>query len=76
MFRCERESALFGLPEEDTTRNQWLSCIYNTAPEQFNPNIRVCDTFYGGLCPEPGRVAYNAGTVSIKWGNSSFSRTV
>ncbi len=35
MFRCKRESTLFGLPKEDTTRNQWLSCIY-----KFNPNIR------------------------------------
>ncbi len=41
VFRCESESTLFGLPKEDTTRNQWLSCIYNTVPEQFNPNIRV-----------------------------------
>ncbi len=41
VFRCECESTLFGLPKEDTTRNQWLSCIYNTVPEQFNPNIRV-----------------------------------
>ncbi len=29
-------------PKEDTTRNQWLSCIYNTVPEQFNTNIGVC----------------------------------
>ncbi len=42
VFRCERESTLFGLPKEDTTRNQWLSCIYNTVPKQFNPNIGVC----------------------------------
>ncbi len=41
VFRCESETTLFGLPKEDTTRNQWLSCIYNTVPEQFNPNIRV-----------------------------------
>ncbi len=66
VFHCERETTLFGLPKEDTTRNQ---CIYNTVPQQFNPNI--CSTFYGGLFPEPGRVtlAYNAGcskTVSIK----------
>ncbi len=27
------------LPKEDTTRNQRISCIYNTVPEQFNPNI-------------------------------------
>ncbi len=42
VFRCENEGTLFGLPKEDTTRNQWLRCIYNTVPEQFNPNIRVC----------------------------------
>ncbi len=67
VFCCERESTLFRLPKEDTTRNQWLNCIYNTVPEQFNPNIRVCalcNAFYGGLFPEPGRVTlqcYNAG---------------
>ncbi len=42
MFRCERETTLFVLPKEDTTRDQWLSCVYNTVPEQFNPNIREC----------------------------------
>ncbi len=42
VFRCESETTLFGLPKEDTTRSQRLSCIYNTVPEQFNPNIRVC----------------------------------
>ncbi len=42
VFRCESETTLFGLPKEDTTRNQWLSCIYDTVPEQFNPNISVC----------------------------------
>ncbi len=41
VFRCESGSTLFGLPKEDTTRNQ-LSSIYNTVPEQFNPNIGVC----------------------------------
>ncbi len=41
VFYCESENTLFGLRNEDTTRNQWLSCIYNTVPEQFNPNIRV-----------------------------------
>ncbi len=38
----ESESTFFGLPKEDTIRNQWLSCIYNTVPEQYNANIRVC----------------------------------
>ncbi len=42
VFRCESESTLFGLPNEYTTRNQWLSYIYNTVPEQFNTNIWVC----------------------------------
>ncbi len=31
-----------GFLKEDTTTNQWLSCIYITVPEQFNPNIREC----------------------------------
>ncbi len=39
MFCCESETPLIGLPKEDT--NQCLSCIYNTVPEQFNPNIRL-----------------------------------
>ncbi len=42
VFRCESETTLFGLPKEDTTRNQWLSCIYNTVPEELSPNFRVC----------------------------------
>ncbi len=41
VFHCESESILFEIPKENTTRNQWLSCINNTVPEQFNPNIRV-----------------------------------
>ncbi len=41
MFHCESETTLFGLPQEDTTRNQWLSYIYNTLPEKFNPSIRL-----------------------------------
>ncbi len=35
MFRCESETNLFGLPKEGTTRNQWLSCIYNTVTERL-----------------------------------------
>ncbi len=37
-------------PKEDTTRNQWLSYIYNTVPEQFNPNIRVCAAHFTVDC--------------------------
>ncbi len=76
--RCESESSLFGLPKEETTRNQWLSCIYNTVPEQYNPNIRVCAAHFtedyflnlGVAC----QLCTKA--VSIKWGNSNFARTV
>ncbi len=50
VFRCESESTLFGLPNEYTTRNQWLSYIYNTVPEQFNPNIRVCAAHFTEDC--------------------------
>ncbi len=34
VFRWESETTLFGLPKEDTTRNQWSRCFYNTV-EQF-----------------------------------------
>lgn len=39
VLHYESGNTLFGLPKKDTTRNQWLRCIYNTFPEQFNPNI-------------------------------------
>ncbi len=42
VFRCESKSTLSGFQKEDTTRNQWLSNIYNTVSEQFKANIRVC----------------------------------
>ncbi len=78
VFRCESETTLFGLPKEDTTRNQWLSCIYNTVPEQFNPNIRVCAAHFTEDYFLNLRVACQLCTkaVSIKWGNSNFARTV
>ncbi len=50
MFRCESETTLFGPPKKDTTRNQWLSCVYNTVPEQLNPNIRVCAAHFMEDC--------------------------
>ncbi len=50
VFCCGSESSLFGPPKEDTTRNQWLSYVYNTVPEQFNPNIRVCAVYFTEDC--------------------------
>ncbi len=50
VFRCESATTLFGLPKEDTTRNQWLSCIYNTVPEQYKTNIGVCAAHFTKDC--------------------------
>ncbi len=78
VFRCESETTLFGLPKEETTRNQWLSCVSNTVPEQYKPNIRVCAAHFTQdywtwesnlqcqLCTK---------AVYIKWGNFNFART-
>ncbi len=79
VFHCERESTFFGLPKEDTTRNQWLSCIYNTVPEQFNPNIRVQYILQRTIFLNLGvacQLKLCTKAVSIKWGNSNFARTV
>ncbi len=81
VFCCESESSLFGLPNEYTTKNQWLSYIYNTETVQ-NRKVQCkyssgCSAFYGGLFPDPGRVAYNVnGCEHYKWGNSNIARTV
>ncbi len=77
--RCESETTFFGLPKEDTIRNQWLSCIYNTVPEQYNANIRVCALrnsrrTISWTWQESSLACSKA--VSIKWGNSNFARTV
>ncbi len=78
MFRCESETTLFGLPKENTTRNQWLSCIYDTVPEQFNPNIRMCVAHYTEDCFLNLGVACQlcSKAVSIKCDISNFARTV
>ncbi len=78
MFLCKSETTLFGLPKKDTTRNKLLTSIYNTVPEQFNSNIRVCAAHFtedyflnvGGAC----QLCTKA--VSIKWSNSNFARIV
>ncbi len=62
MFCCKRETTLFGLPKEDTTRHQWLRCIHNTVPD--HKYWSVCHAFYAGLSLEPGRVAYNVNTIN------------
>ncbi len=61
VFRCESESTLFDLLNEYTTKNQWLSCIYNIVPEQYNANIQVCATHFSWSWE---RVAYNVNTMN------------
>ncbi len=79
VFHCDSETILFGLPKEDTARNQWLSCIYNTLPEQFNQNIRGCAVHFTEDYFLNLGVAYNAScatkAVSIKLGNSNSEAT-
>ncbi len=59
VFHCESKSTLLRLPKEDTTRNQWL-CLQHCSRTVQHKYSSVCSTFYGGVFPEPGRVAYNA----------------
>ncbi len=40
VFHCERETTLFVLPKEDTARNQWFSCVYNTVQ---NSSTQILD---------------------------------
>ncbi len=56
---CRCESTLFDLQNEYTTKNQWLSYIYNTFPEYYNANIQIQELF-----TKPGRVAYNVNTTN------------
>ncbi len=60
--RCESETTFFGLPKEDTIRNQCLSCIYNTVPAVQRKYSSVRGAIHGGLFHEHGRrVALLAG---------------
>ncbi len=81
VFGCESESTLFGLPNEYTTRNQWLSYIYNTVPEQYNENIWVCAAHFTEDCfLILGERSLQCDTMNavntIKWSNSNVARTV
>ncbi len=65
VFRCESERTLSGLPKEDTNRNQWLSYIYNTVPEQYKANIQVhAAHFTEDYFLTRERVAYNMNTMN------------
>ncbi len=61
MSHCKRETTLFVLPKEDTTRNQRLSCIYNNSTQILDRVQHILRR----LCPEPGRVtlSYNSSVL-------------
>ncbi len=45
VFHCESESTLFGLPKEDTTRNQWLSYLQHCSRTAQRKYSSVCSAF-------------------------------
>ncbi len=64
-FIVKAKVLCLGFQMKYTTRNQWLSYIYNTVPEQFNPNIRVCAAHFMEDCSWSWvRVAYNVNTMN------------
>ncbi len=69
MFRCERETTLFGIQKR--TRLEISGSVIFTTLFQNRTQILECVQRYI-LCPEPRGVAYNVKTVSIKWSGSSF----
>ncbi len=78
VFRCERESTLFGIQKR--TQLEMVKLYLQHCSRAVQPKYSdVCSAFYGGLSPEPGRVAYNAGLHKgcfYEWGNSNFARIV
>ncbi len=76
-----KEKHFVWLPKEHTTGNQWISCIYNTVPEQFNPNIGECAAQFTDDCVlNQGKSSLQCehwmAVDTIKWGNSNITRTV
>ncbi len=65
VFCCE--SNLFAFPKEDTSRNHKLYKLYlQHCSRTVQPKyLSVCSAFYGGLFPDPGRVAYNVNTMNV-----------
>ncbi len=80
VFRCESESTLFGLPKEDTTRNAWLSCIYNTfqnsSTQIFECVQHILQRTISWTWESSLQCQLCTKSVSIKWGNPNFARTV
>uniref|UniRef100_A0A672PGE2 Transmembrane and coiled-coil domains protein 1-like n=1 Tax=Sinocyclocheilus grahami TaxID=75366 RepID=A0A672PGE2_SINGR len=57
VFCCESETTLFGLPKEDTTRNQWLSCIYNTVTGGLSSISQATHSAAGAVVSKPREFA-------------------
>ncbi|XP_055038831.2 uncharacterized protein [Misgurnus anguillicaudatus] len=50
VFRCERQTTLFGLPIEEMIRNHWLNFIYNAVPDQYSSSVRLCAAHFTEDC--------------------------
>ncbi|XP_073710642.1 uncharacterized protein [Misgurnus anguillicaudatus] len=50
VFRCERQTTLFGLPIEESLRNQWSVFLYNAVPDQYSLNVRLCAAHFTEDC--------------------------
>ncbi|XP_059186310.1 uncharacterized protein LOC131969157 [Centropristis striata] len=59
-LQCDRKFPLYGLPREDEVKNQWLTFIFTTIPEQYSPNLLLCSRHFAEDC-FLNRVQFNAG---------------
>ncbi|XP_042340550.1 uncharacterized protein LOC121941750 isoform X2 [Plectropomus leopardus] len=50
ILHCDRKFPLNGLPKEEEVRNQWLKFIFNTIPQQYNPNLLLCSIHFTEDC--------------------------
>ncbi len=41
-FHPAIRSSVFGLPTDAVVREQWLKFIFNSVPDNYNPNVAVC----------------------------------
>ncbi len=41
-FHPAIRSSVFGLPTDAVVREQWLQFIFNSVPDNYNPNVAVC----------------------------------
>ncbi|XP_078109487.1 uncharacterized protein LOC144519870 isoform X6 [Sander vitreus] len=48
--QCKGKSPLFHLPKDDELKSQWLQFIFNTTPQDYNPNLMLCSVHFTDDC--------------------------